>query len=110
MLRHRDGSYIWALSSVVPIYRPDGSPEGVLGVMMDITERKHVEDELRTKQAALETALDVHNSIIESALDVVCVMDENSRFISLRKRAGDVWGYEPEEGKRVGEGKSVSVR
>ena len=97
MLRHKDGTYIWALSSVVPIYRPDGSPEGVLGVMMDITERKHAEDELRTKQAALETALDVNNSIIESALDVVCVMDENSRFISVSKRAVDVWGYEPDE-------------
>ncbi len=97
MLRRKDGSYVWALSSVVPIYRPDGSPEGVLGVMMDITERKHAEDELHTKQAALETALDVNNSIIESALDVVCVMDENSRFVSVSKRAVDVWGYEPEE-------------
>lgn len=97
MLRRKDGSYIWALSSVVPIYRPDGSPEGVLGVMMDITERKRVEDELRTKQAALETALDVNNSIIESALDVVCVMDEHNRFVSVSKRALDVWGYEPDE-------------
>jgi PAS domain S-box-containing protein len=96
-LRRKDGSRIWALSSVVPIYRPDGSLEGALGVLMDITERKRAEDDLRTKQAALETALEINSSIIDSALDVVCVMDANSRFVSVSTRARDVWGYEPEE-------------
>ncbi|MCE9649814.1 MAG: PAS domain S-box protein [Parvibaculum sp.] len=96
-LIHKDGTHIWTLASTVPVFRSDGSFEGALGVVMDITARKHAEDELRDNQAALETALDINSGIIESALDVVCVMDANSKFVSVSKRARDVWGYEPEE-------------
>ncbi|HEY4342819.1 MAG TPA: PAS domain S-box protein [Parvibaculum sp.] len=104
-LIRKDGTHIWTQASTVPVFRADGSFEGALGVVMDITERKHAEDELRTKQTALETALDVNSSIIDSALDVVCVMDGNSKFVSVSRRARDVWGYEPEEmlGRRFGE-------
>lgn len=93
----KDGSYIWVLSSVVPIYSAEGALEGAVGMLMDITDRKHALDELRSKQIALETALDINGSIIDSALDVVCVLNANNKFVSVSKRARDVWGYEPEE-------------
>lgn len=90
LLRRKDGSHVWTLSSTSPMLRADGSFEGVLGVVMDISGRKRNEDELRR-------AHDINQSIIDTALDVVCVNDAEGRYISVGRRCKQVWGYEPEE-------------
>ncbi|MDO8290111.1 MAG: PAS domain S-box protein [Parvibaculum sp.] len=104
-MKRKDGSSFWCHISSAQILDDDGNLIGLLGVTVDISERKRVEDALRNKQAALETALDVNSNIIDSAFDVVCVCDQSERFVSVSKRASQVWGYEPDEliGIRFGE-------
>lgn len=46
-LRRRDGVYRWCIDSAVPRLGPDGSYLGYIGSVIDITERKKVEDALR---------------------------------------------------------------
>lgn len=96
-LHHRDGSKKWVRVSGAHMKSNQGESKGFLGVVVDITERKRTEDVLRNKQAALESALDINSNIIDSAFDVVCVIDKVGRFVSVSRRARDVWGYEPSE-------------
>ncbi|MDO8423960.1 MAG: PAS domain S-box protein [Parvibaculum sp.] len=97
MLKRADGSYVWTQVSGSNINNDDGERIGSLGIMVDISERKRAEEALQSKQRALETALDVNRNLIDSTLDVVCVTDDEGRFVSVNRRARDVWGYEPDD-------------
>ena len=46
-LRRRDGEYRWILDRGTPRYTPDGTFAGYIGSCVDITDRKHMEGELR---------------------------------------------------------------
>ncbi len=46
-LRRADGSYAWAIDSATPRFGPDGDFLGYIGSVLDITERKHMEDALK---------------------------------------------------------------
>ena len=46
-LRRADGSYAWAIDSATPRFGPDGEFLGYIGSVLDITERKHMEDALK---------------------------------------------------------------
>jgi len=43
---HSDGHVVWVSERAVVLHDPDGRPWVVQGVMIDVTERKHVEEEL----------------------------------------------------------------
>ncbi len=49
-LRHRDGTYRWISSSAKLITNESGKPIKVVGSHVDITERKHLEDQLRQSE------------------------------------------------------------
>jgi PAS domain S-box-containing protein len=46
-LRRKDGSYIWVLISAAPIHGENGEYSGSLATIMDITERKYNEEQLK---------------------------------------------------------------
>ncbi|MCA8959326.1 MAG: response regulator [Planctomycetes bacterium] len=56
------GQTIWLDTSKVPLVGPDGKVFGVLGVYIDITGQKQVEEELRTTRARLEDAVEAINA------------------------------------------------
>lgn len=54
---------------------------------------------------ALANAARKERSIIENALDVICSIDENGKFVAVSPASEKVWGYRPEDliGKRFTE-------
>jgi PAS domain S-box-containing protein len=46
-LRRADGAYAWAIDSATPRFGPAGEFLGYIGSVLDITERKHMEDALK---------------------------------------------------------------
>ena len=55
-LRHRDGSWRWVLARAIYLYGAQGQPVRCTGTMIDITERKHLESELRVAKEQAEDA------------------------------------------------------
>ena len=55
----KDGRYLWTLASGTPIYDREGRHIGNLGMYVDITERKKIEDALRESQHDLSHAQEV---------------------------------------------------
>ena len=54
-LRGADGSYRWAIDAASPLFAPDGTYLGYVGSVVDIDERKQVEELLRKQQTTLES-------------------------------------------------------
>jgi len=49
-LRRQDGQWRWVFDKAIPLYRPGGDFAGYIGSCVDITERKHLEDQLHHAQ------------------------------------------------------------
>ncbi len=54
--RHRDGHYLWMHDTLRMVYDKAGQPSELLGSLMDITERKTMEQALRAEKEALHQA------------------------------------------------------
>jgi PAS domain S-box-containing protein/putative nucleotidyltransferase with HDIG domain len=56
--RRRDGSALWSIVRVAPIFEKDGSFGGVLAMVTDITERKRAEEDVKETLEKLRTTLE----------------------------------------------------
>lgn len=53
-LRRKDGSMVWAMISGTPLYDEMGEVCGSIGIHLDLTDRKRIEDQLRIAQHRAE--------------------------------------------------------
>jgi PAS domain S-box-containing protein len=65
-LTRPDGSEVWNLTSKVPLHNSDGEVTGLVGIGLDITERKQAEAELHQLRKAVEQSA---NTIVITDLD-----------------------------------------
>jgi PAS domain S-box-containing protein len=73
-VRHADGSYRWVIATARPRFSAAGDFLGFVGNVLDITDRKHTEQELRATQGMLSTVFE--------ALPVgVAVADSEGRLL-----------------------------
>ena len=81
-----DGSAHWILGRAQASYGADGKPLRLLGIAMDVTERKHAEATLA--QSEMRKA-----AILDSVLDAIVTMDADGRVIELNAAAERTFGY-----------------
>jgi diguanylate cyclase (GGDEF)-like protein/PAS domain S-box-containing protein len=80
----KDGSVIWVDATVSAMRDSKRRPVGLLGITRDITERKHVAEELRRSETLLRTLYD-------STSDAVMLLDKNG-FFKCNKAALEIFG------------------
>ncbi|QPK64353.1 PAS domain S-box protein [Methylomonas sp. LL1] len=85
-LLHRDGREISVQQTIMLHRDADGKPKGTSTIMQDITERKHMEEQLKLKEFALEYAQ-----------DAVYLMVPNGRFAYVNDQACRALGYSRDE-------------
>ena len=86
-------------SHVEPLRNPDRTIKGVIGVALDVTERKKAEEELARSNALLRGTLD-------STADGILVVDPNGKFLSFNKRFVEMW-HVPEAAAASGGEKEI---
>ena len=75
-LRHKDGHWIWVLDSGRTLRRgPDGTPELIAGVQVDISEQKAREAALTTITADLERSIAERATLEQRLFDIATVSD-----------------------------------
>jgi PAS domain S-box-containing protein len=99
--RGKDGRVGWFDERVY--LEPAPCPEGalgcwrVVGIAIDITERKRAEDALRASAEALQTAHQQTVEILESIGDAFYAVDHAWRFTYVNRRAEGIWGARRED-------------
>jgi diguanylate cyclase (GGDEF)-like protein/PAS domain S-box-containing protein len=83
--RHAAGHWMWVMSrGHVVEYMPDGTAARLVGVDIDITERKNAEEQLQFVNTLLTTQL-------ETSPDAILVVDAAGSIISFNRRFVDMW-------------------
>jgi len=89
-LLHYSGEFCWILVKGRPIADSAGKFSGFLGVCIDITERKEIENSLRESEAMFK-------GLFEFAPDGVIVVDADGRIRLVNHQAQEMFGYTRDE-------------
>ena len=82
-----DGSIRWVQSRAEVTRTPDGKPIRVFGAILDITERKYMEEELRTSHDELELRVNQRTAELNSAYEVLQMEVEGRKKVEKELRS-----------------------
>ncbi|MCB8992021.1 MAG: PAS domain S-box protein [Ardenticatenaceae bacterium] len=88
--RHKNGSVIYAFSSIAWIKDDEGMPSAIISVSRDITTRKETELLLRNQESQ-------YRAVIETSTDGFWVADMNGRILEANDAYVRLSGYNREE-------------
>jgi PAS domain S-box-containing protein len=88
--RHKSGSDLWTIISAAPFFEVQGEFLGALGMVVDITERKQMEEQLRHSE-------ELHRVILNSISDAVLLTDDNGRFTYICSNIESIFGFSIKE-------------
>ncbi len=85
-----DGEVVWISLQAAPEMGSDGKVRGMVGMIMDITQRKR-------SQAELERSEEQYRSIFTTAAHLITSVDEKGVLVEVNSRAKEILGYESAE-------------
>ncbi|MCF8110252.1 MAG: PAS domain S-box protein [Desulfobacteraceae bacterium] len=86
----RDGRTVWCMTNAGPFFGEEGEVEGIYGIIIDITERKQMEEALRKSEERYRT-------ILEAIEDGYFEVDLAGNFIFFNDAMCKILGYTREE-------------
>jgi sigma-B regulation protein RsbU (phosphoserine phosphatase) len=87
--RRRDGSELWARVATSPLFREDGTFEGALAMVSDLTEKKRAEAEADRSREII----DLLYRAVEQTADSVIITDRQGRIEYVNPSFESVTGY-----------------
>ncbi|GAB4470356.1 MAG: hypothetical protein OHK0037_29030 [Elainellaceae cyanobacterium] len=89
----RDGSLRWITSRGRVLRDAEGNPTRLVGVTLDITERKQAELALAESERRLRTAEEKYRSIFENAVTGIFQTTADGRYLSANPALAKIYGY-----------------
>jgi len=98
VLKRKDGRLVRCLDTSVAIRGASGRVERYQGTLVDVTEKREMEERLQREQ-------EFARRLVESFPDLIVVLDREGKYTYVSPRSEEVLGYKPEEllGRTLGE-------
>ena len=87
-LRRSDGQYRWLLDTMVPRYAADENFAGLIGIAIDMTDRKNAEESLRRSESQMRL-------LTENMVDTISQIDAQYRVLYVSPSIQRELGYRP---------------
>lgn len=89
---HKNGNLVWGNLFVTIILAEDGMSKEIVGMVVDITERKKTE-------LALKESEEKFRSIMENSADAIFITDQQGKYMFTNKAVSHMLGYTSDEMK-----------
>jgi len=107
-LRHKDGSWVWVLAHGKAQFNKRNEPVRFIGTHTDVTQEKHLEEDLRLlnntleekvveQVAALSKSTQMFESIFEVTKNGIALVDLNSNFLLVNEAYEKMTGFSADE-------------
>ncbi len=90
MFRKKDGSFLWTLLNISPVFDSEHNYSGALAMITDMSKKKEAEK-------ALKISEEKYRKIVETSAEGIFIIDKNHKIEYLNKRLADMLEYTPEE-------------
>ena len=87
---HKDGTVHWLQAKGRMFRDAEGRPDRMVGFMIDVTDRRHAEEELRATEARFRT-------FVDHATDAFFLLDEQSAIVDVNRKACEGLGWNREQ-------------
>jgi PAS domain S-box-containing protein len=95
--RHANGEWLWFLNrSIIFSKTPAGDTQQIIGVSIDITERKRTEEELHQSQLLVQRQLMEIEAIYQTAPIGLTILDRQLRYVRINQRLAEINGIAAE--------------
>ena len=88
---------LFFLNSQFPLYDQHNNMYAVCSVATDVTELKMAQAALEASNRKREKLLNGLQTLLDTSLNVICLLDENGNFIQVSESSEKLWGYTPSE-------------
>jgi PAS domain S-box-containing protein len=88
------GEVRWLMCRARPSFDADGKAVRYTGIVIDVTDRKRAEEELRLSE-------EKYRRIVETATEGIAMADAEARIIFVNDRWSEIFGYSPAEAARL---------
>ncbi|MFW9880697.1 MAG: PAS domain-containing protein, partial [Candidatus Thorarchaeota archaeon] len=86
----KNGKEFWVDISVRALYDDNGAINAILGILVDINERKKAEMKLKKSE-------DMYRNLLSNIMDIIVEIDLNGFFLYISPQVYNILGYNPEE-------------
>ena len=87
---HKDGTVHWLRAKGRMFFDAEGRPERAVGFMLDVTDRRYAEEELRASEKRFRT-------FVDHATDAFFLLDKQLRVVDVNRQACESLGLSREE-------------
>ncbi len=87
-----DGTSMWALLGVTPVFDSSGRYDGSLCMVMDITERKQTAEALQDLSERTARREHLLTTMLAFSTDFIYVFDREARFVFVNQPLLNLWG------------------
>ena len=81
---------IWAITNKTPYYNDKGETRGIVGLAIDITDRKHIEQKLKESE-------EKYRGLVNNITDIIFELGINGKCTYVSNQLFEISGFHPEE-------------